>query len=164
MKKVGKGTAVFLNFFLDSYPQRRKVGAEEPMRRLVKNLLLLRDVQPAVRVDVQADPKPHMFTVRYTSGEARYVATLMPHEDKTADWSAAVDVTFPQDGYVYDVRKRRALGRVQSVRTTLLAGEPTLAQPASRPGRMNRSRARIKVSALRPGGGPARRWRAGGPD
>jgi hypothetical protein len=126
VKKVGQGTAIFLNFFLNSYLQRRKVGAEEPMRRLVKNVLLLRDVQPAVRVDVQADPRPHMFTVRYTSGEARYVATLMPHEDKTADWSAPIDVTFPQNGYVYDVRKARELGRANPARTTLLAGEPAI--------------------------------------
>ena len=62
----------------------------------------------------------------YTSGEASYVATLMPHENKAADWSAPVNLTFPETGYVYDVRRGRSLGRVNAAQTTVLAGEPAI--------------------------------------
>ena len=126
VKKVGKGTAVFLNFFLDSLPHRRKLGMGKPMRELARNILLLDGVEPAIRVDVEADPPPHMFTVSYTSGAALYVASLMSHEGKTAGWTAPVSLTFPKAGYVYDIRGGLALGRVEGARLNLLAGEPAL--------------------------------------
>jgi len=93
---------------------------------LVRSLLLLRDVEPAAGVQVQAEPAPRMYTVQYTAGEARYVATLMPFEGKEADWSAPVDVTFPKAGFAYDVRKGLALGHAGSARTTLLAGDTAI--------------------------------------
>jgi len=126
VRKVGKGTAVFLNFLFDSFPQRRELGIEQPMLRLAQNLLLLEGVEPTVRVRVEANPSPRMFTVHYTSGEALYVATLAPHEGKTADSSANVTVTFPKQGYVYDVRKGRALGLANSATTRLLAGDSAI--------------------------------------
>ena len=126
VRKMGKGTAIFLNSFFDSFPQRREIGIEAPMLRLARNLLLIEGVEPAVRVQAEAAPHPRMFTVRYLSGGASYVATLMPHEDKAADWSAPVNLKFPQTGFVYDVRKGRTLGHVNAARTTLLAGEPAI--------------------------------------
>lgn len=126
VRRMGKGTAVFLNAFFDSFPQRRKLGMEKPMRGLAQNLLLLDGVEPAVRVQVKANPPPHMFTVHYTSGKALYVASLMSHEGKTADWAADVSLTFPKAGYVYDLRRGRALGWLDSAQTSLLAGQPAV--------------------------------------
>jgi len=166
VKDSGKGTAVFLNFFMDSLPQRRKLNIEAPVRRMVESLLQLKGIGPAVRVAAEGDPAPHTFTVRYTSGDAMYAGTLMDHEGKQADWSAKVRLTFPRTGFVYDLRKGRALGRTNSASTTLLAGDVALyavmpyrvtgvavaARPAEvRPGDVVKYDATVQAEDGRPG-------------
>ena len=126
VRRAGAGAVVYLNVFLDTYTQRRKLGVEHDMLRLCENLLLIGNVQRAVRTRVAADPAPHMFTVRYRSGSARYIGTVMVTGDQEPDWSARVTIDLPDTGFVYDVRKQTALGRTKSVTTELLAGDAAL--------------------------------------
>ena len=126
VNRVGSGHAVFLNLFLDTYGQRRKLGVEAPLRELCANLLRLQGIAPPVEIKVEAKPAPHTFTVRYTQGEALYVGTVLETGDKGADWGTNVTIALPASGFRYDVRKGRALGKGDSVSTNLLAGDAAL--------------------------------------
>jgi len=126
VRRVGKGTAVLLNLYFDAYFQRSKLGIEAPMQKLASNLLALGGVTPAVRVEAAGDPAPKMFTVRYTSGDAVYVGTVMSPGKREADWSTQVKATFTHPGHVYDLRKGQALGHTQQAERSLLAGDALL--------------------------------------
>lgn len=126
VRRVGKGAAVFLNLYFDAYFQRSKLGIEAPMQKLASNLLGLQAIAPAVQVEATGDPAPKMFTVRYTSGDALYVGTVMHYGKREADWSTQVKVTFPRPGHVYDLRKGQALGHTQQAERSLLAGDALL--------------------------------------
>jgi len=126
VKQLGKGHAVFLNLFFDTYTQRRGLNVESQMLRLCENLLRLNGLEPAVDANAQGDPAPHLYTARYTDGEALYVGTVMDAADKETDWSTGVAVKFPKAGFLYDARQQKPLGRSDRATTTLLAGGAAL--------------------------------------
>ncbi len=126
VKRTGKGAAVLLNFYLDTFQQRRAMGIEGPLAALVRNLLLLADVKPPVGATLEAGPAQHLFTVRYTAGEGLYVGAAMDPGERAADWSTKLTVKLPKSGMVYDVRSARKLGRTDQVTTPLLAGDAAL--------------------------------------
>jgi len=125
--KSGKGATVYLNLFMDAFPRRRNLGIQAPIQRLVENLLRIGNVRPAVQVTVDAEPAPAMFTVRYTNGDALYVASCMDlAKGKVADWSAPVTMKFPKTGNVYDLRSGKALGPADEAKTDILNGDAAL--------------------------------------
>ncbi|MDP2991150.1 MAG: beta-galactosidase trimerization domain-containing protein, partial [Kiritimatiellota bacterium] len=125
-RKTGKGTAVFLNMFLDSFAKRRKLKIEAPMRGLVENLLRLHGIAPAVVVASGEDAGYRSYTVQYRSGDALYVGSVGSIEGKDPNASANVSITFPKEGFVYDLRNGTALGRTREAKKALLAGDALL--------------------------------------
>jgi hypothetical protein len=123
VRKTGNGAAVFLNLFMQSYQQRRALGVDDAvMRQVPLNLLRLNDIETPVKV-VAEDPRIHMFTVRYANGDAFCVASMREVGEKQPETTAPVALTFPKEGFVYDLRQGKALGRAGSVKAALLPGD-----------------------------------------
>ena len=123
VRKAGKGVTVFLNFFMDSYPQRRGLNIETPLRNVLANLLRLNGVEPSAKVEIAGDPKAHLLTVRYRNGNALCIAAMREYDGKQADTQATLNLAFPTPGFVYDLRQGKALGRSGSAASSVLPGE-----------------------------------------
>ncbi|NOZ21686.1 MAG: hypothetical protein GXP25_11445, partial [Planctomycetes bacterium] len=129
VNKKGKGMAVLLNLFLDTYPRRRELGIEGATMQLVSNLLRLRGIEPQVRVKTTAKQKTRFYTVRYQDGPALYTAVLFEvnrRAEKVEDRSVQIDVTFPKKGHIYDVRTGKFVGSGESASRQLSAGDVAL--------------------------------------
>ena len=135
-RKTGKGTAVYLNMFMDSFIQRRARGLEAPMHSMLDNLLKLHGLRPAVVVTIGEKTRRKAYTVRYRAGDALYVGAVSPFggaggstiaKDKR-DPSVLMNAKaiFPKEGYVYDLRSGAALGRVREVEKKLPIGDAVL--------------------------------------
>ena len=135
---VGKGVAVFLNFFMQSYPRRRTLGMEADLARMVENLLRLRDAERPIRVTAKAAPNAHFYAVRFRSGQAAYLGIV--HEvgliqgaeksagadKRRAEESIPIQVELPAESFVYDIRKGKPRGRVRVIEDTILEGDAKL--------------------------------------
>ena len=127
VRKLGKGTTVLTNFFLDSFAKRVELGAESPFVEVARNALALKGVQPIVTVRAEGTPAPKpVSAVCYASGDALLAGTILPPSGQGADWSAKVLFSFPKDGYIYDVREGKLIGRGRSAEKQLLAGDAAL--------------------------------------
>ena len=114
---VGKGRAVLLNLFLDSYARRKGLGISEPMRELVAGALRLAGVEPPIWAQV-ADGHS-VYIARYLSGEATYVGALRD----TGEGRSQVKLQLPGRVQVYDMREGRYLGETASIEAVLSPGE-----------------------------------------
>ena len=121
--RAGKGAAVFLNVFMDAYPQRRALGIEEPLRRVAEGVLLVRGVRPVVGVSIEATPKAYALLNRFGMGGATIVTGVMNWDGKAADWSASITLDLPKTGHVYDLRKGAWVGETNRVKAALLSGD-----------------------------------------
>jgi hypothetical protein len=148
VKQPGKGTAVLVNLFLDSYSRRRERHGEEPLRQLVENLLRLVDRKPAVRVTAPASPPPHFYTVRYRSGGAEYVAVQLEAGADQKPGPLQASISFPRPAFVYDVRTGEALGQKAAVTARLEPGDTKLYALLPY---------EVKGVTVNPGKGPVRR-------
>ena len=125
-KQTGKGRTLFLNTFLDSYIQRRKLKLEKPLTRFCGSLL---DVQPntsAVCRTLDGDAQARLFTVGFRNGRTHYVGTINRVVDKQAPEGTDIEIAFPTTRHVYDVRKQTYLGQTKTARCTLLPGDAAL--------------------------------------
>lgn len=123
VRRAGKGTAVFLNMYMESYPQRRSLNAEAALRRIPENVLRLNGLEPAAKAEIKGFPQAHMLTVRYTNGEAFCVASRWEYDGKQADTPAPLRLTFPKTGFVYDLRNGKALGQADSAESSIRPGD-----------------------------------------
>ena len=127
VRKLGKGTAVLTNFFLDSYSQRVKLGAESPFVEVVRSALALGEVRPIVTVHGEGTPTPRaVSTVCYASGDALFAGTILSGSGQGADWSAKLIFSFPKEGNLYDVREGQFVGRGRTAEKRLLTGDAAL--------------------------------------
>ncbi|MBT4815215.1 MAG: hypothetical protein HON70_05925, partial [Lentisphaerae bacterium] len=125
-RRVGKGRTLFLNTFLDSYVQRRKLGLEKPIAGLFESILSSQGITPAVRTATKDTAWARLFTARFRSGGSRYIGTVARGTDKTAEERTDIDVTFPVQNHVYDVRKQAYLGHSGKAQCSLLPGDAAL--------------------------------------
>jgi len=127
VRKSGNGTAILTNFFFDSYGRRRKLNAEAPLRDLVRNALALNGITPNVTFKSEGDSKGrHANTVCLSTGDTIFAGAILDPANHDADWAARLSVTFPKDGYLYDLRQRKLIGQTRSADTTVLAGDAVL--------------------------------------
>ena len=124
VRNVGKGKAVLLNLFMDSYPRRRGLGLEGPLRQLVNEVFDLAGVKPFA--EVVPNDASHFYVVRYHSGKADYVAVLRepstvltgggPGSAKAGEVTerAYTKVHFPHNAYLYDLRAGKYLGEADT--------------------------------------------------
>jgi len=119
---VGEGRAVLLNLLLDSYGRRRELGVEEPLRRLVAEVLELAGATPPIRVEVSGGH--HVYLARYRDGGSSYVGVVRDTAEGGAE--VTLDLGAPDLGrlrHVYDLREGRHLGRRERISTAMGAGE-----------------------------------------
>ena len=127
VRKLGKGTTVLTNFFLDSFAKRVELGAESPFVEVARNALALKGVQPIVTVRAEGTPAPKpVSAVCYASGEAILAGTILAPSGQGADWSAKVILSFPKEGDIYDVREGRFVGHGRTAEKQLLGGDAAL--------------------------------------
>ncbi len=121
-RNVGKGKAVLLNFFMDSYGRRRSLGLHHPLRELLAEVLDLAGVEPFTQII--APDADRYYVARYYSGEASYVGLLRetgvvltgggPGSAATGEAPhrhSLMQVKFPQQAHLYDLRAGEYLGR-----------------------------------------------------
>jgi len=127
VRKLGKGTTVLTNFFLNSFSQRVKLGAESPLVEVARNALALAEVRPIVTVRGEGTPTPRpASTVCYASGDALLAGSILGGAGQGADWSAKLIFSFPKEGHIYDVREGKFVGRGRTAGKELLTGDAAL--------------------------------------
>ncbi len=166
--RTGQGCAALLNFYLDWYPRQRALRMEAPLKQLVANLLKLRGVEPAVRVECAAKPAPRFYVVRFRAGAARYVAVQydLGRREEPPPAPARYTVRFPARAHVYDVRRGAYLGRTDRASGRLGPGDVALyallpyrvrgldvraSQASARPGDEVRYAIRVRADGAAPG-------------
>lgn len=109
--RQGKGVAVLLNFFLDGYSRRRDLGLEQPIARLVENLLRLAAIDRTVRVESAA----HCYVVRFRTGAIEYVAVQHDLGNRKDGLPAKATLCLPPAASIWDVRagKNVERGKIQ---------------------------------------------------
>ncbi len=132
VNKVGKGTAVYLNFLLSQYVNLRTGGKqkEQPLKDLLQGLVRRAGIRPVATVSEVAPggsaPRLECQVFGFRQGTTSYVG-LLPAIPKTSpEQSWETTVTFAQPATVYDVLDRKALGNTTQVRTRLAAGKARL--------------------------------------
>ena len=125
VRRQGKGATILTNFFLNSFSQRVNLGTESPLLEVARNALAFGSVRPAVMVTAEGTPTPNLAsTVCYASGDAILAGTIMiAPTGQSADWTGKVTFTFPEEGYIYDVREGKFLGRGLTAGKPLLSGD-----------------------------------------
>ncbi|MCD6361648.1 MAG: beta-galactosidase [Armatimonadetes bacterium] len=143
VNQVGRGRAVLLNMFLDSYSRRKNLGIAAPMRRLVGEVLQLAGIAPPIEARVAGEHD--LYIARYLSGEATYVGVLRDR----AEGRSAVSLRFPRSAHLYDTRAGKYLGETDRTEVVLDAGECKLY--ALLPYRVNKVRIRPRTDTVHPG-------------
>lgn len=125
VNRAGSGWTVLLNTPIEQYTGLRKTGQGRSTQDLLRKLLVVTSVRPQVRVTAGEADVPACEIVRFQDGPIQYISLLT---DNTCAGVKAEDVTIqlPRTAFVYDVRGKRALGEIQSVKTTLSPGDPKI--------------------------------------
>jgi hypothetical protein len=157
----GRGRAIQLATDILSYHQDRLVGKESATHRMMGELLKQAGVKPEFAVtDASGRPVVGVETHTFRNGGVRIVALMTnpqlrvdelgPPEFKSNDRFAkpiTVRLALPGNGFVYDVRARKAAGSLRELQVTLDPYEPAIfaiapsAMPkleVSTPARVNR--------------------------
>ena len=116
VNSVGKGRAVLLNLFLDSYPRRREVGVGEPMRELIEKALTLAHAEAHVKTQVSGDQ--HLYVARYLSGDATYLGVLRD----TSEGRSNVRLRLAAPCHLYDLRRGEYLGKTAETAALIAPG------------------------------------------
>lgn len=132
VRNVGKGKAVLLNLFMDSYARRRKQGVEKPFQAILTETLDLAHVKPFLSLG--AAETDHFYVAGYVSGKAIYAGVLRePHVILTGGGPGSagtggsaersqVGITLPRKAHVYDQRAGKYLGRTSRFETLMAPG------------------------------------------
>jgi hypothetical protein len=143
--RVGKGWAIYLNLRLTQYPVlRTKNYGGMGYRTLLSRILDYLGVRPALQIlDVNGQPLGQATIVRYRFGEGELLAVVKEHEaiegnvgkDGVTTYNDShlgriarqeVVVKLPRAFFVRDLRSGQALGHVDSVKTSVVAGDALL--------------------------------------
>lgn len=148
----GAGRSDIFNFWMTNYTQLREAHENEPVLRLLENILARDGILPVTDARTASEqPLQCSEVIAYQRGEVRYLAILP--EIGCPDASQAVVVKFPQAGYVYDLRAHRYLGRVSSVRAKLAGAEPLMLALSSQPvGKLSLSAQGMNRGLIKAGG------------
>jgi hypothetical protein len=136
VRNVGKGHTVLTNLFMDSYVRRRTLGIEEPLTRLVSEVLGIAGIGPYVTTE--STQPGHFYIARFKQAEATYVGILRepptvqtgggPGSASTGTTArnALVKSSFPDEMHVYDVRAGEYVGKSDAAERLLQPGECAL--------------------------------------
>ncbi len=130
---VGKGRAVLLNLFMDSYARRRNLGVHQPLRKLLGEVLDLAGVKPFTQIT--AADADRYYVARYYRGDAHYVGILRetgviltgggPGSAATGEAPhrrSHIQVRFPHQAHVYDLRAGQYLGKIDRAEKLMSQG------------------------------------------
>lgn len=123
----GKGRAVFMNHPLSDYQAARTAGRERPFREALRETLTKYGIHSAVEI-TQTQTGTRLSaceTVRFRDGEVEYVA-IVKDDDVTDHAPVNAKIQFPANRHVYDLRRKRYVGRTQSVDVQIVPGVPEL--------------------------------------
>lgn len=164
VRRSGKGVALLTNFFLDSYPRRCQLGIDAPLVQVARGALALAAVRPAVSLRLDPEDAGRSAVYCYEAGETMFAGVLVTGLKDAQDVPATL--TFPREGFLYDVREGRLLGQGRAIEKRLRAADGALfallpakierltvtpEAPARRPGELIRYRAQLEAQGKLPG-------------
>lgn len=136
VNECGRGKAVLLNFIIDkinNYNINEKYAADNPFRKLMRNLAAMNKAEPVVRV---AEDVPGLEVTRFQNGRLNYVTFLMntfPPSDRgrKIDFPsntppAVIHVQLPEKGYIYDMLRGGKMGQAQELTMEISRLEPVI--------------------------------------
>lgn len=142
LQNIGYSRGKFTPITTDTlnYHQNRLLGKEGPAREIVSSLLTASGVRPEFSVTDDSGRHPvgietHLFSnggvtiIGLLTNPQLRVDELGPPEFKSNDRFAkawTVKLSLPEEMYVYDVRRAKALGRQKEVSVTLDPYEPAI--------------------------------------
>ena len=132
-RQVGAGSAYLANFDLSTYPKLSVADTPEGAAQGIADLIEAAGVSPPCTViDAQGARVRNLEMIRWQDGGIEIIALF-----RSGGEDADATVTLPQAGYVYDLRNRKALGKVSSFPTRILANRAgffaVCPQPAPKP-------------------------------
>jgi hypothetical protein len=118
-RRMGQGRVILLNFDFSSYPNLSLPETQETHAQRLATWLSECGVTPRIRVlDREGERQRNLEITRWTHGDIT-IFSLFRVEGEA---SSQVTVELPQAVQVYDIRHRRALGRVRHFETEILPG------------------------------------------
>jgi hypothetical protein len=125
VNSLGKGKAIYLNFFLTNYVEDRRDGKEGKWKEPLARGLSEAGVQPPFRVLTTGDkPLDGFELISFQSGPARYVGILKNDDLKVR--TDPMTVQLGQNYHIYDVRKKTYLGKTDAISDSIRTAEPKL--------------------------------------
>ena len=118
--RAGKRPALLLNLALDGYSKGRRTAEGAALRTLLGDALAALGTKPAVTVtgaDGERTTDVQLF--RFAHGAATFVGVLPEDFNATVERNQAATLRFAGATHVYDVRRKRYLGRRSAVPVTL---------------------------------------------
>ena len=140
IKSFGKGKTIFLHTDTLNYLQSRLIGNEQPVHKLVGDLLRSNGIQPDVSVtDSAGKPVVGVELRIFRNGSARLI-TLIANPQTRVDELGPPDfksnqrfekpvmvrLNLPEQLYIQDVRTGKSLGRARSLPVTINPYEPII--------------------------------------
>jgi hypothetical protein len=119
VSKRGSGRAIYLNFLLPDY--------DDTTRELIRQICAQADVPRPVRVEANTPdgPLPRCYERNtFTRGSIAVHAFIRDH--RRCDDNAPVQIHFPENRHVYELRKRAYLGQTARVETAIAPGGTAL--------------------------------------
>ncbi len=124
-RSYGKGTAVYLNYFLAHYVEHRREGTAKRERELIGRALAECGVRPPYRVLTAAGlPMENYELIPYRAGSGRLLGLIKENHYRVR--TEAFQLTLDRIWHVYDVRAKRYLGETSVIRDTIRTAEPKL--------------------------------------
>jgi hypothetical protein len=122
--RYGKGRAYLLNYFLHNYQSDRLQAKAEPTLKKVKKVLSTVGIRPEFRLtSIPGDPVTDCETYVFRLGSTRLLGMI---PDKNKSEPQRIRISFDQEAVVYDVRRKRCLGRGTAFDTEIEGGVPRL--------------------------------------
>ncbi|MBT3379385.1 MAG: hypothetical protein HN742_32925 [Lentisphaerae bacterium] len=126
-RAFGLGQATLLNCPFNDYETTRTDGNELPFREALRQTLGRHGIRSAVEV-TQAQTGARLSaceTVRFRDGHTEYIAVVK--DDDIIDHAPVkAKIQFPANRHAFDVRRKRHLGRTQSIEKEIVPGVPEL--------------------------------------
>ncbi len=103
--RFGKGQALLLNYFLDSYPEDKLEGRNQEALERMKKILSAAGISPKVRLtSLSGGSVSDCATYLFNSGSTQLYG-LVP--DKGKEGNQSIRIALGEDKTVYDVRRKR---------------------------------------------------------
>jgi hypothetical protein len=177
--RYGRGRAVTLNQWFDTYPKARFKAEGEKLRESIRVELERARILPRAvvesangrhpvaveRVSWRGGPVEVVGLLRETAGEFKLQTdgTLAYQVRKGVKPAESVRVALPQEGHWYDLRAHKHLGKIGEIRTSLRGADPklyamlpyevkgiTLSLTGGKRGEATGYQVKLKIGAARP--------------